>query len=74
MKDDPNYELNQLLSRIQQLESKNEKMRKKIEEKKKEIKNVGNTYKPKSEPPKTKPKTKVITVEEDRKAELKFNN
>ena len=74
MQDDPDYELNQLLSRIQQLESKNEKMRKNIEEKKKEIKNVGNTYKPKPEPPKAKPKTKVITVEEDRKAELKFNN
>ena len=48
MQGDPEYELNQLLSRIQQLESENDKIQKKIEDKKTEIKNLKNPEKKKS--------------------------
>ena len=72
---DPDYELNQLLSRIKNLEDKNERMRNKIEEKKKEIKNFGNPDKSKQNSNKNKQKEKKeITLEDDRKAELRFKN
>ena len=72
---DPDYELNQLLSRIKDLEDKNERMRNKIEEKKKEIKNFGNPDKSKQNSNKNKQKgKKEITLEDDRKAELRFKN
>jgi len=72
---DPDYELNQLLSRIKNLEDKNERMRNKIEEKKKEIKNFGNPDKSKQNSNKNKQKgKKEITLEDDRKAELRFKN
>ena len=72
---DPEYELNQLLSRIKNLEDKNERMRNKIQEKKKEIKNFGNPDKSKQTSSKNKQKEKKeITLEDDRKAELRFKN
>lgn len=72
---DPEYELNQLLSRIKNLEDKNERMRNKIEEKKKEIKNFGNPDKSKQILNKNKQKEKKeITLEDDRKAESRFKN
>ena len=55
---DPDYELNQILSRIKNLEEKNERMRNKIEEKKKEIKNFGNPDKSKQGLNKNKQKEK----------------
>ena len=72
---DPDYELNQLLSRIKNLEDKNERMRNTIKEKKKEIKDFGNPDKAKQALNKNKQKEKKeITLEDDRKAELRFKN
>ena len=71
----PDDEINKLLSKIQELESKNEKMRKKIKEKEKELKNSENFQKIKPVPKKNiKKEKKIITIEEDRKAALRFKN
>ena len=71
---DPDFQINQLLSKIQSLENKNEQMRKKIKEKEKELKNVGNSDKNKPEPKKIIQKEKKITIEDDKKASLRFQN
>ena len=66
-------EINKLLTKIQNLEKKNEQMRKKIQDKEKEIKNFKNND-AKTESKKKISKSKKITVEDDRKAELRFKN
>ena len=66
-------EINKLLTKIQNLEIKNEQMRKKIQDKEKEIKNFKGIV-AKSETKKNISKPKKITVEDDRKAELRFKN
>ena len=71
---DPDFQINQLLSKIQNLENKNEQMRKKIKEKEKELKNFGNSDKIKPETKKIIPKEKKITAEDDRKVSLRFQN
>ena len=71
---DPDYEINQLLSKIQDLENKNEQMRNKIKNKQKEIKNYVEPKKSKPETKKENQKEKKITIEEDRKAALRFQN
>ena len=71
-------EINKLLMKIEQLEESNKNLRKKIEEKEKEIKN-NNASKNKIEKRETKElkennDTKIITLEEDRKAAKRFEN
>ena len=73
--ENPDDEINQLLSKIQELESKNAKMRTKIEEKEKELRNPENFEKSKPAQKKNiKKEKKIITIEEDRKAALRFKN
>lgn len=75
MRNNPENEINQLLSKIKRLEEKNDRMRQKIKDKKTEIKNFENPQKSKQELTKKKPKEKkIITEDEDRKAELRFRN
>ena len=70
---DHDDEISKLLTKIQNFEKKNEQMRKKIQDKEKEIKNYNNTEK-KAEPKKNISKSKKITIEDDRKSELRFKN
>ena len=66
-------EINKLLAKIQNLEKKNEQIKKKIQDKENEIKNFKNND-AKTESKKKISKSKKITVEDDRKAELRFKN
>ena len=67
-------EINELLSKIQELEDKNEQMRKKIKDKKKENQNFGNNKNVNTTQNKKFQKEKKITPEDDRKASLRFKN